>query len=108
MKSEQIVAKNWEYGWDEETEMQVSSFVVRIWTQPKAAEPEVRGWIEHVQSGERIAFHGWTRMLAVMAAHLPTTLHKSGESRNLLKCWRSYVSEYFMRRKKDRVDYGPT
>ena len=41
----------------------VSTFVVRFWQEWSAAGPRWRGRIEHVQSGESVAFLNWDGML---------------------------------------------
>jgi hypothetical protein len=41
----------------------VSTFVVRFWQEWSVAGPRWRGRIEHVQSGESIAFLNWDGML---------------------------------------------
>jgi hypothetical protein len=54
----------------EETEAQPISFVVRIWKQLGPADPECRGWIEHVQSGQRTFFLGLDQLLSIIAAYV--------------------------------------
>lgn len=107
MKPDQMIVQSQEYGWDENEEMRVSSFMIRIWTQPKASKPEVRGWIEHIQSGERTAFQGWGRMLAIIAAHFPTALPGSSGPPILLKHWRSRLTRYFSHRRKGQANHEP-
>jgi len=41
----------------------ISTFVVRFWQEWSAAGPRWRGRIEHVQSGESVAFLGLDEML---------------------------------------------
>lgn len=50
-----------------------SSFVVRIWLEPrevKGTSPEWRGRVEHVQTGERVYFRGLDRMIEFMMSYL--------------------------------------
>jgi hypothetical protein len=50
-----------------------SSFVVRIWLEPReieGASPEWRGRIEHVESGDRTYFRGLDKMVEFMVGHL--------------------------------------
>ena len=41
-----------------------NTFVVRLWHEWSAAGSRWRGWIEHVQSGQRAGFQDLRRMLA--------------------------------------------
>jgi hypothetical protein len=41
----------------------ISTFVVRFWREWSAAGPRWRGRIEHVQSGQSVAFLNWDGML---------------------------------------------
>jgi hypothetical protein len=41
----------------------ISTFVIRFWREWSVAGPRWRGRIEHVQSGESIAFLNWDGML---------------------------------------------
>jgi hypothetical protein len=43
-----------------------STFIVRLWREWSAAGPRWRGRIEHVQSGESVAFLGLDGMLDFM------------------------------------------
>ena len=50
-----------------------NSFVVRIWLEPReieGADPEWRGRIEHVESGDRAYFRGLDKMVEFMVGHL--------------------------------------
>ena len=45
---------------------EVSTFVVRFWREWSAAEPRWRGRIEHVLSGDTVAFIDLDQMLAFL------------------------------------------
>ena len=72
---------------------QAVSFIVRIWRQ--RADPNCRGWVEHVQSGERTAFLGLDRLCAIIAAHLGLPTGRAGVWRNGLKRgWACLMGRY--------------
>jgi hypothetical protein len=70
---------------DEETETLVSSFLVRIWRQKRPADPECRGWVEHVQSGRRTSFHQLAQLPAIIAAYAGVSLGRRGSWRQLVR-----------------------
>ncbi len=51
-------------------EEQVLSFLVRVWREPCPQGTELRGWVQHIQSGGRAYFHGWNGLSSVLAAYL--------------------------------------
>jgi len=81
----------------EEPEAQAISFVVRIWKQIGLADPECRGWVEHVQSGQRTFFLGLDQLLSVIAAHIGIPVRRGGWWRNGLRRWRARLAGYFAR-----------
>lgn len=42
------------------------TFVVRLWRETGGKPPQWRGWIEHIQTGQRRAFTKLTEMLEFM------------------------------------------
>lgn len=77
-------------------EEHVNSFIIRIWVEPRDEEgtnPEWRGRIEHVQSGERAYFRDLDKMVEFMMDNLngeseipPLTIQeKRGGLRRLLR-----------------------
>jgi hypothetical protein len=54
----------------EEAEAEAFSFIVRVWKQTRPTGPECRGWVEHVQSGQRTFFLGLDELTAVIAAYV--------------------------------------
>ncbi len=79
----------------EEPEVQAISFVVRIWKQRGPADPECRGWVEHVQSGQRTFFLGLDRLLSIIAAYVGVPIRRGGWWRNRLMRWHARVTECF-------------
>lgn len=56
-----------------EFEAEAHSFVVRLWTEGQGAteaEAEWRGWIEHVQNGQRRYFRDTAEIGHIVASHL--------------------------------------
>ena len=54
-------------------EEHANSFVIRIWREPRevrGSDPEWRGRIEHVQSGERMYFLSFDKLIEFMTSHL--------------------------------------
>lgn len=78
----------------EEPEAQAISFVVRIWKQMEPADPECRGWVQHVQSGQRTFFLGLDRLLSVIAAYVGIPIRRRKWGRNGLKRWRARLARY--------------
>jgi hypothetical protein len=81
----------------EEPKAQAISFVVRIWKQIGLADPECRGWVEHVQSGQRTLFLGLDQLLSIIAAYVGIPIRRGGWWRNRLRRWRARLAEYFVR-----------
>jgi hypothetical protein len=52
----------------EDAEAVAISFVVRIWKQPGMGGERITGWLEEVESGERVAFLGLEQLQATIAA----------------------------------------
>ena len=49
------------------------SFVVRVWQEPREIEgepPVWRGWVEHVQSGDRVYFRDLEESANFISSHL--------------------------------------
>lgn len=68
----------------EETETLVFSFIVRIWRQKRLADPECRGWVEHVQSGRRTPFNRPAQLPAIIAAYTGISLDQPKSWRQLM------------------------
>lgn len=81
----------------EEPEAQAISFVVRIWKQKGPADPECRGWVEHVQSGQRAFFLGLDQLLSVIAAYIGIPIRRGWWWRNGLMRWRARLAGYLTR-----------
>jgi hypothetical protein len=81
----------------EEAELQAASFVVRIWKRGESTDSECRGWVEHVQSGQRTFFLGLDCLLSIIAAHVGVPIRQRGWWRSRLARWRAYVGGYFAR-----------
>jgi len=79
----------------EEPWAQAISFVVRIWKQLGPADPECRGWIEHVESGQRTFFLGLDQLLSIIAAYVGIPIRRGGWWRNCLMRWRACVAGWF-------------
>jgi hypothetical protein len=57
-----------------------NSFVVRIWQEPREIVdelPDWRGWVEHVQSGERTYFRDMEESAAFIASHVDRDTQRS-------------------------------
>lgn len=78
----------------EEPEAQAVSFVVRIWRQMGPADPECRGWIEHVQSGQRTFFLGLDRLLPIISAYVGVPVRQRKRWRNGLRRGRAHLAKY--------------
>jgi hypothetical protein len=80
----------------EELRAQAISFVVRIWKQTEPADPECRGWVEHVQSGQRSFFLGLDQLLSIIAAYVGIPIRRRGWWQNHLMHWRARVAGWFV------------
>jgi hypothetical protein len=78
----------------EEPETQAYSFVVRIWRQMGPADPECRGWVEHVQSGQRTFFLGLDRLLPIIATHVGIPIRQRKWWRSGLIRWQARLARY--------------
>lgn len=76
-------------------EAEANSFVVRIWKQTGPADPEYRGWVEHVQSGQRTSFLGLDQMSSVIATYVGIPIRRGPWWRNGLMRWRARLVGYF-------------
>lgn len=76
---------------------QAISFVVRIWKHTGPADPEYRGWVEHVQSGQRTSFLGLDQLSSVIAAYMGIPIRRGPGWRNGLMRWRARLAGYFTR-----------
>lgn len=57
-------------------EEHANSFVIRVWQEPRelgGAGFALRGWIEHIQSGERVYFQSLDRIAGFIVSHLKDT-----------------------------------
>jgi hypothetical protein len=81
----------------EESEAQAVSFVVRIWKQGGPADPQCRGWVEHVQSGQRTFFLGLDQLSSIIAKHIGIPVRRGGWWRKCLMRWRARLAGYFAR-----------
>jgi hypothetical protein len=81
----------------EEPGAQAISFVVRIWKQTGPADPEYRGWVEHVQSGQRTSFLGLDQLSSVIAAYMGIPIRRGPWWRTGLIRWRARVAGWFTR-----------
>lgn len=81
----------------EEPEAQPISFVVRIWKQTGTADRECRGWVEHVQSGQRTFFLGLDQLPRAIARYIGVSNRRGGGWQNRLMCWRARVAGWFAR-----------
>jgi len=72
------------------------SFVVRIWKQATPAGPEYRGWVEHVQSGQRTFFHGLDGLPSLVGSYLGLPV-QHGRWRSRFRRWRERVTAWFGR-----------
>jgi hypothetical protein len=84
----------------EEPGTEAISFIVRIWKQTGSADPEYRGWVEHVQSGQRTSFLGLDQLSSVISAYLGLPIRRRTWWRNGLMRWRACLARYFARGKK--------
>jgi hypothetical protein len=79
----------------EEEEAEAFSFIVRIWKQTRPSGPECRGWVEHVQSGQRTFFLGLDRLTSVIATHIDVPARRGSWWRTCLMRWRARVGRCF-------------
>jgi hypothetical protein len=100
MKEHNAVSRTTNEVTSEETETQAVSFVVRIWKQIGSADPECRGWVEHVQSGQRSFFLGLDQLLSIIAAYVSIPIRRRRWWRNGLRRWRARLAGCFVRGEK--------
>lgn len=81
----------------EEAEAEAFSFIVRIWKQTRPTGPECRGWVEHVQSGQRTFFLGLDELSSVIATHIGVPARRGGWWRTRLMRWRARAAGRFAR-----------
>ena len=84
----------------EEAGAQAVSFVVRIWIPEEKADAECRGWVEHVQSGERTFFLGLDHLSSTIAAHIGLRSRRGAWWRNGLKRWHARFAGIFCAEKR--------
>jgi hypothetical protein len=75
-----------------EEEAEAVSFIVRIWKHTRPTGPECRGWVEHVQSGQRTFFLGLDELTSVIATHVGVPVRRGGWWRTRLVRWRARVA----------------
>ena len=79
-----------------EAEAEAFSFIVRIWKHTRPTGPECRGWVEHVQSGQRTFFLGLDELSSVIATHIGVPVRRGGRWRDRLARWRARVAGRFV------------
>lgn len=57
----------------ERTDVEIFSFIVRIRKRSTPAASDYRGWVEHVQSGERTSFLGLDHLLPIIVKHVTSS-----------------------------------
>jgi hypothetical protein len=82
---------------NQDVEAEAFSFVVRIWKRAGSANAECRGWVEHVQSGQRTFFLGLDELSSVIATHIGVPARRRGRWRDRLARWRTHVAGWFAR-----------
>ena len=80
----------------EEAEAEAFSFIVRIWKHARPTGPECRGWVEHVQSGQKTLFLGLDQMQSIIASHIGIPAWRGGRWRDRLARWRARVAGRFV------------
>ena len=70
MKEQSTVSEIAERAICENAEAEAISFVIRIWKLEGAADADCRGWLEHVQSGQRKYFVGLGQLSSVIATYM--------------------------------------
>ena len=78
-------------------EAQAVSFVIRIWKRDEQGDFECRGWVEHVQSGQRAFFLGLDQMLSIITKYVGASAQRRGRWRDCLMCWWIRVTMSFAR-----------
>jgi hypothetical protein len=76
----------------EEPVAQAISFVVRIWKQEGTTNPDCRGWVEHVQSGQRTFFLGVDQLTSIISEHIGVTVPTSWRNK-----WQKRLVRWQMR-----------
>jgi hypothetical protein len=84
----------------EQSTAQAVSFIVRIWLQSGVNEREYRGWVEHVQTGRRTAFHGLDQLRSIIAESVGTSCDRDRSWRRRLERWKTFVVERFSRERE--------
>ena len=95
MREQSTVSRSADCDPSEEAEVQAVSFVVRIWKQSEPADPEYRGWVEHVQSGQRTFFLGLDQLSSVIATHVGIPVRWRGSWKNCLTRWWVRATGFF-------------
>jgi hypothetical protein len=79
-------------------EEQVTSFLVRVWREPGPQGPQFRGWVQHVQSGQRAYFHGIEGLSRVLADYLGVS--RAERAGILSRRLRDRIAAWFGRQEK--------
>ena len=75
------------------------AFVVRVWLEPReleGAQPEWRGVIEHVPSGERLYIKDLEEVVSFIGSYLPSTKEERRKPR-LAQEWFGWVKAWTKR-----------
>jgi len=97
VKEHSAVSRITDYAASEESGTEAISFIVRIWKQTGSTDPEYRGWVEHVQSGQRTSFLGLDRLPSAIAAYMGIPIRRGEWWRNRLTRWWTRLAGYFAR-----------
>jgi hypothetical protein len=79
-----------------EAEAEAFSFIIRIWKHARPTGPECRGWVEHVQSGQKTLFLGLDQMQSIIASHIGIPARRGGRWRDRLARWHARVAGRFV------------
>lgn len=66
------------------------SFVLRFWLEPGVDHAEWRGWVRHVQTGEKLYFRDLNKILPFLSRFLDAvSLQAEPQPESLRELWRS-------------------
>ncbi|GAB4448878.1 MAG: hypothetical protein Kow00120_19050 [Anaerolineae bacterium] len=78
------------------------SFVLRLWLEPSVGRPEWRGWIRHVQTGEKLFFRDPKTILPFLLRFLEAVSSQTEpQPERLRELWRSLSERLLSERPGD-------
>ncbi len=83
------------------------SFVMRMWLEPSVGRPEWRGWIRHVQTGEKLYFRDPKMILPFLLRFLEAVSDQAAaHPERLRELWRALTERLLSERASNSTEGG--